>query len=143
MFDRALTALIDDLVRRKFAATPHPRSSRGQTEESDNVPAHVRRAVYVRDGGRCRFVSVDGHHCGERRFIEFHHVIPRAAGGKATVENIQLRCRPHNGREVELFFGPGKRRLRGNAAGGAVTRPGTSSRSQLNEFIAAAIRSGP
>jgi len=143
VFDRALTALIDDLVRRKFAATPHPRGRRGQAEDSDYVPAHVRRAVYVRDGGRCRFVSVDGHHCGEQRFIEFHHVIPRAAGGKATIENIQLRCRAHNGHEVDLFFGPGKRILRGDAAGGGGTRPGTSSRSRMHELIAAAIRSGP
>ena len=143
VFDRALTALIDDLVRRKFAATPHPRRSRGPAKDSDYVPADVRRTVYVRDGGRCAFVSVDGHRCGERRFIEFHHVIPRAAGGKATVENIQLRCRPHNGHEVDLFFGPGKRRLRGDAAGGPGTRPGTSSRSRVHELIAAAIRSGP
>ncbi len=143
VFDRALTALIDELVRRKFAATPHPRGRRGQAEDPGNVPAHVRRAVYVRDGGRCAFVSVDGHRCGERRFIEFHHVMPRAAGGKATVENIQLRCRPHNGHEVDLFFGPGKRRVRGDAAGGGGTRPGTSSRSRLHELIAAAIRSGP
>jgi hypothetical protein len=73
VFDRALTALIDELVRRRFAATPHPRGSRGQARDSDYVPADVRRAVYVRDGGRCAFVSVDGHRCGERRFIEFHH----------------------------------------------------------------------
>jgi len=143
VFDRALAALIDELVRRKFAATRHPRGSRGQAKDSDYVPADVRRTVYVRDGGRCAFVSVDGHRCGERRFIEFHHVIPRAAGGKATVENIQLRCRPHNGHEVDLFFGPGKRTLRGDAAGGRGTRPGTSSRSGMHEFIAAAIRSGP
>src|SRR5713101_2072542 len=143
VFDRALTALIDELVRRKFAATPHPRGHRDQAKDSDYVPADVRRTVYVRDGGRCALVSVDGHRCGERRFIEFHHVIPRAAGGKATVENIQLRCRPHNGHEVDLFFGPGKRRVRGNGAGGEGTRPGTSSRSRMNEFIAAAIRSGP
>src|SRR5712691_5926955 len=143
VFDRALAALIDELVRRKFAATRHPRGSRGQAKDSDYVPADVRRTVYVRDGGRCAFVSVDGHRCGDRRFIEFHHVIPRAAGGKATVENIQLRCRPHNGHEVDLFFGPGKRTLRGDAAGGGGTRPGTSSRSRLHELIAAAIRSGP
>jgi hypothetical protein len=143
VFDRALTALIDDLVRRKFAATPHPRGRRGQAKDAGHVPAHVRRAVYVRDGGRCTFVSVDGHHCGERRFIEFHHVMPRAAGGKATIENIQLRCRAHNGHEVDLFFGRGKRRVRGVAAGGGGTRPGTSSRSWMHEFLAAAIRSGP
>ncbi|PYQ52993.1 MAG: hypothetical protein DMF78_10105 [Acidobacteria bacterium] len=143
MFDRALTALLDELVRRKFAATPHPRGRRGQAEDAGNIPAHVRRTVYVRDGAGCALVSVDGHRCRERRFIEFHHVMPRAAGGKATVENIQFRCRAHNGHEVDMFFGSGKRRLGGEAVGGAGTRPGTSSRSRLHEFITAAIRSGP
>jgi hypothetical protein len=33
----------------------------------------------------------------ETRFLEFHHVVPRAAGGRATADNIQLRCRAHNG----------------------------------------------
>jgi len=144
VFDRALTALIDELARRKFAATSHPRDRRGQpAKDSDYVPAHVRRVVYVRDGGRCVFVSADGHRCGERRFIEFHHVTPRAAGGQATVENIQLRCRAHNGHEVDLFFGPGKRRWRGGSADGRSTRPGTSTRFSMRGSIAAAIRSGP
>jgi hypothetical protein len=143
VIDRALTALIDELTRRKFAATPHPRDRRGQpAKDSDHVPAHVRRAVYVRDGGRCAFVAAAGHRCGERRFVEFHHVTPRAVGGQATVENIQLRCRAHNGHEVDLFFGPGKRRGRGEATGGS-TRPGTSARFRMRESLAAAIRSGP
>ena len=29
-----------------------------------------------------------------------------AAGGRATVENIQLRCRAHNDYESEVYFGP-------------------------------------
>lgn len=33
------------------------------------------------------------------------HVEPFAAGGAATVENIELRCRPHNAHEARLFFG--------------------------------------
>ncbi|PYQ54394.1 MAG: hypothetical protein DMF78_06080 [Acidobacteria bacterium] len=86
-----------------------PRSSRGQAAGSRNIPAAVRRAVWSRDGGRCAFVSLCGRRCGERRFVEFHHVIAHSAGGRPTVENIQLRCRAHNGHEVDLFFGPGKR----------------------------------
>ena len=71
---------------------------------------------------------------------------------KPTVENIQLRCRAHNGYEVDLFFGKGKRRTRSDVVreGRSVyvintsgTRPGTSTRSRMNEFIAAAIRRGP
>jgi hypothetical protein len=54
---------------------------------------------------------------------------PYAAGGEATVENIQLRCRAHNAYEAELYYGTG------GLFGGegvvrerpAATRPGTSS----------------
>src|SRR4029077_380390 len=45
VFDRALTVLVEELVRRKFAATRHPRGSRGQAKDSDYVPAEVRRTV--------------------------------------------------------------------------------------------------
>jgi len=134
VFDRALSALIEDLTRKKFAATARPRPSRGQKEGSRNIPAAVRRAVVARDGGRCAFVSTDGRACGERRFVEFHHLVPHAVGGEPTVENIQLRCRAHNGHEVDVFFGPGKRHQRGDPAReepavhgrGPTTRPGTS-----------------
>jgi hypothetical protein len=44
-------------------------------------------------------------------------------GGPATVDNIQLRCRAHNGYEAELDFGTSKR-LREQIG---ATRPGTSS----------------
>jgi len=37
--------------------------------------------------------------------LEFHHVAPYAAGGAATADNIQLRCRAHNQYEARLFFG--------------------------------------
>ncbi|MGH9372818.1 MAG: HNH endonuclease, partial [Vicinamibacterales bacterium] len=43
----------------------------------------------------------------ERGFLELHHVVPFAAGGAATAENIQLRCRRHNAYEAEQRFGPG------------------------------------
>jgi hypothetical protein len=107
---RALDALIDDLLKKKFALTERPRAA-GSNEGSGDpayIPAQVKRAVFIRDGGRCAFKGTQSC-CGERAFLEFHHVIPRAAGGRATVENIELRCRNHNGTEVDLFFGPGKR----------------------------------
>jgi hypothetical protein len=124
VFDRALSALIGDLTRKKFAATERPQPSRGQAEGSRNIPAAVKRAVVTRDGGRCAFVSKSGHRCGERRFLEFHHVVPHAAGGKPTVDTIALRCRAHNGYEVDLFFGPGRRRTR-EGVGRPVTQRST------------------
>ena len=70
------------------------------------MPVAVKRAVWVRDLGRCAFVAQDGRRCGERAFVEFHHVHPYAAGGEATVGNVELRCRQHNAYEARLFFPP-------------------------------------
>jgi len=103
---RALQVLVEDLVRRKFAVTPRPRASQGQADESRNIPAEVQRAVLIRDRGRCSFIGTHGRTCGERAFVEFHHLIPYAAGGRATVENIALRCRAHNTYQAEVFYGP-------------------------------------
>jgi hypothetical protein len=110
VFARSLRALVEDLARKKFAATEQPRKSRGQKEDSRNVPSVVKRMVFVRDRGRCAFVAPDGHRCRARRFVEFHHLDPYGAGGKPTVDNIQLRCGAHNRYEADGFYGPGKRR---------------------------------
>ena len=65
----------------------------------------MRRAVWRRDGGCCAFVGTEGR-CGERAFLELHHVEPYAVGGAAREENIELRCRAHNAYEARLFFEP-------------------------------------
>jgi hypothetical protein len=96
--------LLEDLARKKFAATTRPRKTREQADDSRVIPAAVKRAVWLRDGGRCAFVATDGHRCAARGFLEFHHRTPYAAGGKATVDNIELRCRSHNAHEAELYF---------------------------------------
>ena len=104
LFDRALSALLADLARRKFAATAAPRPARGTDPDSRHIPAEVKRAVWLRDFGRCAFVGTAGRRCGERGFLEFHHVKPYAAGGLATVSNIELRCRRHNAYESTRYF---------------------------------------
>jgi hypothetical protein len=63
----------------------------------------VRRTVWTRDRGRCVFIGTHGR-CAEAAFLEYHHRQPFADGGKATVENIELRCRAHNAYEAKLFF---------------------------------------
>ena len=108
ILDRAFTALLADLARRKFAAAESPQPPRATAPGSRHVPAEVKRAVWVRDLGRCAFVGTDGRRCNERAFVEFHHVRPYAVGGEATVENIQLRCRRHNGYEARAYFDKGR-----------------------------------
>jgi hypothetical protein len=105
IIDRALTLLLADLNKKKFAATPHPRPSRGTRPGSRGVAAKVRRSVGHRDDGRCAFVSKEGRRCNARAFLEFHHVDPHGVGGEPTVANIALRCKAHNLYEGELFYG--------------------------------------
>jgi hypothetical protein len=105
IIDWALTLLLADLSRKKFAKTDRPRASRGTAPGSRYNAAKVRRAVASRDGGRCAFVSKSGRRCGERAFVEFHHLDPYGVGGEATGEKMELRCRAHNNYEAELFYG--------------------------------------
>jgi len=103
IIDRALTLLLHDVLRQKCGMSKHPRSGGAESSDSRAIPATVRRAVWARDGGRCAFVGTHGQ-CAETAFLEYHHRQPFAAGGKATVENIELRCRAHNAYEATLFF---------------------------------------
>jgi len=107
VLDRALTALLTELARKKFGATEKPRGSRKPSNGSRHIPAEVRRAVWVRDLGRCAFVGKSGRRCNERAFVEFHPAKPWAVGGEATVENIELRCKRHNDHEARVFFDRG------------------------------------
>jgi len=104
IFDRALTMMLEHLRRAKLGTTDRPRLRETSPSRSRHIPAAVRREVWARDGGRCAFVGKHGR-CTETGFLEFHHVEPYAAGGEATVENIQIRCKRHNSHEAELFFG--------------------------------------
>jgi 5-methylcytosine-specific restriction endonuclease McrA len=71
---------------------------------SRHIPAAVKRSVWNRDGGWCAFVGNNGR-CTETGFLEFHHIMPYADGGETSVENLELRCRPHNAYEAEKYFG--------------------------------------
>lgn len=100
----ALSALIDQLEKQKYAATSRPRELRAGAPGALHIPAAVRREVWSRDGGSCAFVGARGR-CTERGFLEFHHLVPFAAGGGPDASNIELRCRAHNLYEAKLFFG--------------------------------------
>jgi hypothetical protein len=107
--DRALTLLVEQLERAKIGKANRPRTTarreRSSPENTRQIPATVRRAVWARDQGRCGFEGTHGR-CTETGRLEFHHVIPFARGGQATVDNLSLRCRAHNAFESEVLFGP-------------------------------------
>ena len=106
LFLRALKSLVHEAEKCKFAATARPGRGKRSTEPGERyVPAAVRRAVWERDGGQCTFVSEDGHRCPARTLLEFDHAEEVARGGRATVDGIRLRCRPHNQYTAEQTFG--------------------------------------
>lgn len=109
ILDRAFDALLEKLAKQKFAATDKPRASGATTGGGQDPPAAVQRAVWIRDLGRCRYIGPNGHRCEERRFVEFHHKDPRALGGEASIDLIELRCRRHNDYEGRLYFGKRRR----------------------------------
>ena len=107
IFERAMDALLADVLKRKSGAVERPRRREVMCSNlsSRHVLAHIRRAVWTRDGGACAFTASGGRRCGEEGRLEYHHVVPYAAGGKTTLENIELRCRAHNRYEAEEYFG--------------------------------------
>jgi hypothetical protein len=73
IFERAATLLLEKVERTKLGATRTPRPVKArpirpgtdqQIEErglpSRHIPNHVKRAVHLRDGGQCAFVSATG-----------------------------------------------------------------------------------
>lgn len=135
IFDRALTLLLERIERKKFGLTNRPRTVAGGgvaavdggtaevagtgTSSTRDIPDAVKRAVTHRDRGQCAYVSPSGRRCGTTEFLEFHHLTPYAVGGPPTVENISLRCQPHNKYEAELFFGPCGNSPRGELPSGS------------------------
>jgi hypothetical protein len=109
IFSRALTLLVKEAKKKKFAEVDRPRRERTSTEDrrtTRHIPAQVRRAVQARDKGRCAFVGSNGRRCGSRDFLEFHHTEPWAHSRRHAASNIELRCRAHNQHSAVQDFGP-------------------------------------
>jgi 5-methylcytosine-specific restriction endonuclease McrA len=102
---RALTLLVEQIERERFAATDAPRE---RTSDGDGryIPAEIQRAVHTRDDGQCTFTSETGHRCESRELIEYDHRVPLAKGGETSASNVRLLCRPHNQFEAKRVFGP-------------------------------------
>ncbi|HYQ04972.1 MAG TPA: HNH endonuclease signature motif containing protein [Polyangiaceae bacterium] len=80
---------------------PRPRSLKRRRR----YPATVTRAVFLRDGKQCSYLSPEGRRCSARRCLELDHIEPLAAGGADTIENLRLRCRAHNQLYARQYFG--------------------------------------
>jgi 5-methylcytosine-specific restriction endonuclease McrA len=127
IIEQAVTEKLERLESRRFARTRTPRkvlsahnmsgsnptppagsespSLRHTPAATRRIPAAVKRAVYERDGGRCRYVDAQGRRCTAREGLEFHHRHPFGHGGDHSAENISLACRAHNRYIAEVDYG--------------------------------------
>lgn len=61
------------------------------------IPSDVKKAVYERDGGKCRI-------CGATNELHFDHILPFSKGGSSnTAANVQLLCARHNLQKSDKF----------------------------------------
>ncbi len=121
VLDLALDALLERLERTRRAALRRPEAAGTGTGTTASpvaapgceavprtgryIPRAVRRAVWARDAGRCRFVSATGRRCESRSGLEIDHVRPVSLGGTNEAGNLRLLCRAHNQLEAERRLG--------------------------------------
>jgi hypothetical protein len=134
VIESAVTEKLERLEARRFARTRSPRkvfpsdsssrsrpsaaaggsplpgaggapSGASRSPATRHVPAAVKRAVYERDGGQCRYVDGQGRRCTERGGLEFHHRHPFGYGGDHSVDGVSLLCRAHNRYLAEIDYG--------------------------------------
>jgi hypothetical protein len=103
VFERGLDLVLDQHAKRK-GLVEKPRKE-PRPSSTDAVPAHVKRAVWLRGGGRCEWVLPSGERCDSTRKLEYDHILALALGGKSTIENVRLTCRPHNLLAARQAFG--------------------------------------
>src|SRR5262249_20706219 len=84
-----LHALCDQAMEKKTTVSRAPKM---------NSKAEVKRAVWRRDGGKCK-------KCGSAHAIQIEHITPRTVGGEWSLKNLCLLCRSCNQRSAIEYFG--------------------------------------
>lgn len=105
-------------VRKSSLPAPVVASRQPSSQSSRYVPIAVRKAVWIRDQGKCTYVSnpsrlpgeagisrLSGKKCESRHRLEFDHIRPLALGGATTVDNLRLLCFTHNQSEAQRLLG--------------------------------------
>ena len=98
-------AYIEKVEKRVAKKTDQPRKPKCAPKDDGTICAEVRRLVWERDEGQCSWIGPDGHRCGERRYLQYDHIIPRAQGGTSTLENVRLLCSAHNQHHADQTLG--------------------------------------
>src|SRR6266702_4010266 len=107
--EAVLEAALDLLLAandKKKGLVKKPRPSPARPSASPrHIPAEVKRTVWTRDGGCCRWPLASGGVCGSTTRLEFDHIVPLARGGTSTVSNLRVLCDAHNQLAARQVFG--------------------------------------
>ncbi len=103
ILEAGLDLVIERSAKRK-GVVARPRSE-PRPCRPEHVPAHVKRAVWERDGGRCQWPVDGGGVCGSTHQVELDHVVPRGKDGPSTISNMRLLCRIHNEYAARQVYG--------------------------------------
>ena len=76
ILEAGLDLLLAQSARRK-GLVEKPRKT-PRPAKPDHIPAHVRRAVWARDGHRCQWPLSSGGVCGSTRHLQLDHITPLA-----------------------------------------------------------------
>jgi HNH endonuclease len=91
--EAALDLLLEKSDRKK-GLVKKPRTAPAQpSARPRHIPAEVKRAVWIRDGGKCQWPTDSGGICGSTRQLELDHIVPVARGGRSTIDNLRVTCR--------------------------------------------------
>jgi 5-methylcytosine-specific restriction endonuclease McrA len=99
-----LRLILREHARRK-ALTERPRPPSKGKSSSATISAAARRAVFLRDQGRCQWPLAAGGICASTHRIEIDHIHAKALGGASTPDNLRLLCRVHNDLAAQRTFG--------------------------------------
>ena len=107
--EAVLEAALDLLLaandkKKGLVKKPRPSPARPSADPR-HIPAEVKRAVWTRDGGCCRWPLASGGVCGSTTRLELDHIVPLARGGTSTVSNLRVLCAVHNQLAARQVFG--------------------------------------
>ena len=68
----------------------------GSSSMRIKIPAHINHALMIRDQNQCTQIDKNGKRCGDKRWLEVHHIKPIKNGGTNTLSNLKLLCSGHH-----------------------------------------------
>jgi hypothetical protein len=68
----------------------------GRNSRRQTIPSKIKHQVHFRDGFQCTHVTSNGKRCTNSRYLDLHHIVPVAFGGRDVPENLVTLCWQHH-----------------------------------------------